>query len=200
MPKIVMHEGPTPDLPSMQKMTLYARDGAFYSLDPEGNDIRLTRGDFGSDIDFYEGDNPPYFADVDVYGFLDAAGFPNDEDRDVLFKIDANAIYVTRGIAMTLIYTLSEASAGQTLNLRLDYVVHNKGELYNAGTPYGQTMELSLTAVQHVLYASRIFFIPHGHVSANTVEVECKLTRLGSSAADTYMGDFGLKHIVVGSL
>jgi len=200
MAKIIIQEGVKPVAPLPQTMVMYSRDSGFYALSPDGQDIRLNKGDFGAEVDFFAGNNTPYFADVDSFGFEDAAGMPTNEDTDVIFKLDATSLYLNRGAILTIIYALSETSSGQVLNLRLDYVVHNRGELFNGGTPYGQSVELTVNAVQDALFASPVFVLPNGHVSANTVEVECRLSRLGSSAIDTYVGDVGLKHVIVGQV
>jgi len=151
------------------------------------------------ELDFFEGDNPPYIADIDVFGFKDGAGFPNGADTEVLFKLQPNALRIAKGVTVDLVYALSASDPGKNIRLRLDYVVHNDGESYSAGTPYGQTFDLPTSTAANELARVTAFTIPEGHVSSNTVEVECKLSRLGTDVNDSYSGDFGLKHVVVNS-
>lgn len=162
------------------------------------NDYVILSGGAGNfAIDFWEGVNPPFIANIDAYGFDDSAGFPEGEDHDVIFKMDANFRALKRGALLTLVYTMSTSEWGKSLTLRLDYRVHAYGERYDAGTPYDMTVTVPVIHLDGVLAITQPFQIPNGHLNDETVEVECRLTRMGTQVSDTHTGDLGLKHIVV---
>jgi len=184
-----------------QGALFYATDTAQFFVDTGTAWALVTGGGTGislnRDLDYYDGNNSPYRADADNYDFQDAASFIHGDDMDVIFKlasqlgnIDAN------GATMVLIYFMSTAESSKNVVLRLDYTVHDKGEAYNGGTVYGSTY-ITATPNDSNLTALTTISIPAGNVTANTVEVECRLSRLGTNGSDTHTGDFILKQLLV---
>jgi len=199
MAKIILRETVPPTPPSIGTLTLYARDGRFWLLNSSGIEIPMTDQTIvnQTELDFFEGTNL-YIADIDVYGFQDAAGMPVGVDSNILFKLQPVSVYLAGGVTISLVYALSLTDLGKNIRLRLDYVVHKQGEVYSGGTPYGQTYDLTVASAVNVLAAELAFTIPAGHVTTDTLEVEVNLSRLGSDPADTFTGDLGLKHLLVG--
>jgi len=205
MPNVVISEvdkpstiasTPVPSAPSAGSITIYNNNGVFYQINSAGIIQRLTSFIDQFDIDFYEGNNPPYIADVDSFGFQDAAGFPVGEDHDVIFKVGANTPYWKQGAAIDLIITPSITDLSKNIRWQFDYTIHDSGELYNGGTNYSVTVDLPVVASQNQLQKSQVFIVPNNYITSSTVEVEFRLTRLGANANDTFGGDVGLKHIV----
>lgn len=168
---------------------------ARYNVDLQ--ELYVGRGINQFSVDFWEGNNPPFIASVDAYNFDDAAGFPEGQDCDVIFKLDANFKALRHGALLTFVYTMSKDEWAKAVNLRLDYRVHAIGERFDAGTPYDASAQAQVIHLDGILALMQPFQIPDGHINENTVEVECRLTRLGSSAEDTHTGDLGLKHVLV---
>jgi hypothetical protein len=151
-----------------------------------------------SDVDFFEGNNSPYFATVDSYGFNDASGMPTGQVADVIFKIAQSfATLAVFGLKVNLIYAASVAQSGKQVYWKLDYVVHSQGEAFDGGAVYSVMVAMPVTTTVNKLSAYELYVVPNIQFSSNNVEAEFRLTRLGTSPSDTYGGDIGLKHVVV---
>jgi len=186
--------------PGVQGLIYYATDTGGAYIDDGSAWQPLGAGSASTNyvyLDFYEGNNPPYIADVDSYGFQDAAGFPVGEDRDVIIKLAENIDGLLSGFDINLVYAMSTADVGKDVRLVLDYVVHKANEVYNAGTSYSDTQDVTIGTGLNELGMIQPFSIPSGNITADTVEVEMRLTREGTHVNDTHSGDFGLKHLIV---
>lgn len=148
-------------------------------------------------LDYYEGNNPPDIGLYDVYGFQDAAAFYGGVDQDVILKIDNKFSQYDTGAQLILLYAMSSAEVSKSVRLKLDYVVHASGEDFDAGIPYAQTITLPVPSTAKTLSVTQLLAIPNGHITSSTVEVECRLSRLGSDPLDTHSGDFGLKGVII---
>jgi len=188
---------PIPSAPSSGSITIYNTNGVYYQINSAGEISRLTSFIDQFDIDFYTGDNAPYIADIDAFGFQDAAGFPVGEDRDVVFKVGANVPYWKQGATLDVVIAPSVTDVGKKVKWKLDYLVHVGGEVYSGGTSYSSTFDMTVSASQNQLQKTQAFTIPNGHIPLTAVEVEFRLTRLGTDINDTFSGDIGLKHLVI---
>jgi len=186
-----------PISPSAGSITIYNINGVYYQINSAVETSRLTSFIDQFDLDFFEGNNPPYIADIDAFGFQDAAGLPVGEDRDVIFKVGANVPYWKQGVNLDVVIAPSVTDVGKKVRWKLDYLVHVGGEIYSGGTSYSATFDMTVSAAQNQLQKTQAFTIPNGHIPSTAVEVEFRLTRLGTDINDTFSGDIGLKHLLI---
>lgn len=146
----------------------------------------------------YEGNNTPYSASVDKYGFMDAAGMPTGANTDVIFRADVGlSAFANNGCKVNIIYAVDTVVSSKTVDWRLDYVVHRDGEAYDGGTTYVQFVLMNVNMSAKELAAFQLHLVPSAQLPNDTVEVEFRLTRRGTSVNDTCGSDIGVKHAVL---
>jgi len=149
------------------------------------------------DLDYFEGDNPPFMADADVYHFYDSADFVASEDHDVIFKLASQLANMdANGATIFLVYFMSTAESSKNIVLKFDYVVHDKNEAYNGGSVYSSQYTISTPNTANLTTVNTVA-IPAARITSNTVEIECRLTRLGTNVSDTHTGDFIIRQLLV---
>jgi len=149
-------------------------------------------------VDFWDGNNAPYIADVDTFHLYDAAGFPLGVDTDVIFKLDSELVNFAKGFQVEFMYVLSTDNIGQSFRYQLDMVGHillDQMASYASYGPYITDVPVDVGANR--LQEKIVFTISPTTISANTTEIELRVTRKGSATEDTYQGDIGLKQIVI---
>ena len=147
-------------------------------------------------LTFYEGTNPPDFADADVFGFTDAASFDPTQDQDIIFWLNIRQDY-TSGVIFYLTYALSTSESSKDVLLELAYVVKDEGEnVETGGTAYFQDVTLHVGDAADTLYVDETSLaIPSGRITSSTREIELRLKRKGTYVEDTFNGFFALKSI-----
>lgn len=179
---------------------------AFYTLSGGITNGDWVVPDFGGgsggisvqNLTFYPGNVSPLAVDTDVYAIRDSAGFEAGVDEDVVFSLtQIDTTYVSDGFKLFFNYAMETSEVGKNIRLKLDYIVHEKGETVAGGTPYTSTVTVPVNETADELDSVNVFTIAGGVVSADTEEVEFRLTRLGTDVLDTHNGLFGLKDILV---
>jgi len=200
MAKIIFaHEAGTPPVPSAGTIVVYSKgDNILYSLDSTGLETPLT-SILQDNIDFFEGNVPPDFANIDDYNFVDGAAFDPDINQDVIFRIDPKRDYQESGLKFVFRYGMSTAETG-TVRLKLDYRVKNLGEDMTGGTDYQQLLTLDPSDLALKVETFDSFTIPASRITANTELVHCRFTRLATDLLDTHTGIFVLFGIRIGKL
>jgi hypothetical protein len=150
-------------------------------------------------LDYWDGDNPPYIADVDTFHLMDAAGFPTGANTDVIFKVPADMmIDFSKGFKFSFMYVVSTDNIGQSFRYQLDMVGHQLTNSILTPVGYAPIITDMPVSVNSNILDERVFFtIPPALMASNIQEIECRITREGAAVQDTYVGDIGLKQIVL---
>ena len=150
-------------------------------------------------LDYWDGDNPPYIADVDTFHLMDAAGFPTGADTDVIFKVPADMmIDFSKGFRFAFMYVVSTDNIGQSFRFQLDMVGHKLTDSILVPIGYSAIIKDTTVAVNSNILDELVFFtIPPAFMTSDIQEIECRITRKGTAVQDTYVGDIGLKQVVL---
>ncbi len=139
-------------------------------------------------LEFYEGDNPPPFVNVDDYNFEDAAGFSPTDDQDIIFRLEPHGRY-TNGLKIRLKYCMSTAEAG-LVKLKLDYRLKIDGGAVSGGSDYSSIVTMDPVDTDNVVAFNEDLNLPSGRLDEGIQMAHFRLTRLGSDVGDTHNGVF----------
>jgi len=141
-------------------------------------------------VEFYEGDVPPPFVDIDNYHFEDAAGFDPSVDQDIVFRLEPHGRY-TNGLKLRMKYCMSTAETG-LVKFKLDYRLKIVGGSVSGGTDYTTTVTIDPVDSADTVAYNEDISLPTGRLDETIQVAHFRLTRLGTDAGDTHGGVFCL--------